>query len=315
MLTHTQEPLVTVIIPARNAEATISESIDSVLQQSYGCTEVIVVNDSSSDQTARVVEKIADSRVKLVHGEGKGAAAARNLGMREAQGDFLQFLDADDLLSREKLELQFLAIQDNSHVASCSWMHLKVDGQLLPPSDNGCWRVKSPIEWLSRSLSGEGMLQTACWLVPRQVAAKAGPWDETLSLHDDGEYFCRILLASEGNLFVEGCHVAYRMVNGSLSKIRSRAAVESAFRVCESREKQLLSADTSNTVRRALVTQWLQFAYEFHGSAPDLTKLAMKRTSELKANPHNVIGGKTFRILHRLMGWKAAYYAHRLLRK
>lgn len=261
-----------------------------------------------------MVADITDQRVMLIQGGGRGASAARNLGMRRAQGDYFQFLDADDLLSPEKLESQFRAIEKTSQVASCAWMHLKRDGQLMPPHDTLCWRVNSPTEWLSLSLSGEGMLQTGCWLVPRAVAQKAGPWDETLSLHDDGEYFCRVLLASEGNVFVDGCHVAYRVVHGSLSKVRSRAAVESAFRVCQSREKHLLAVDNSNTVKRAIATQWLQFAYEFHGSAPDLSQKAVARVTALDSKPHNTIGGKGFRTTHQLLGWKAAYFLHRFLK-
>lgn len=307
--------MISVIIPARNAEQTIELSLDSVLRQTYPHTEVIVVNDASSDQTAKVVAEIADSRVVLIQGEGRGASAARNLGMRHAQGDYFQFLDADDLLSPEKLESQLRAIEKTSLVASCAWMHLKKDGQLSPPHDTRCWRVNSPTEWLSRSLSGEGMLQTACWLVPRAVAQKAGPWDETLSLHDDGEYFCRVLLASEGNLFVEGCHVAYRVVDGSLSRVRSRAAVESAFRVCQSREEQILAMDNSKPVRRGLATQWLQFAYEFHASAPDLSQKAMARVTSLNAKPHNIIGGNGFRTAHQILGWKTAYFLHRFLKR
>jgi glycosyltransferase involved in cell wall biosynthesis len=308
-------PLVSVIIPARNAEATISDSIESALRQTYSAAEILVVDDCSSDQTSRIVGNITDSRVRLIQGEGKGAATARNLGMRLAQGEFFQFLDADDLLSRDKLRLQIEALGNSSQIASCAWMHLLVDNQLSPPPDTGCWRIKSPIEWLQRSLSGEGMLQTACWLVPRNVAEKAGPWDEKLSLHDDGEYFCRVLLASEGNRFIEGCHVAYRVVDSSLSRIRSRAAVESAFRVCQSREQQLLIVDNSIPVKRSIATQWLQFAYEFHVLAPDLSTRAIQRASAINARPYNIIGGRGFQVLHHFLGWKTAFYLHRFLRK
>lgn len=306
MLPHTRKPLVTVIIPARNAEATISNSIDSALQQSHACTEVVVINDSSSDQTVRIVQQISDSRVKLVHGEGTGAAAARNLGIREAQGEFFQFLDADDLLSREKLKLQLEALGESSNVASCAWMHLGKDNKLFRPNDTDCWRVKSPTEWLCRSLSGQGMMQTACWLIPRKVAESAGPWNETLSLHDDGEYFCRVLMASEGNIFVDGCHVAYRIVQGSLSRTRSRSAIESAYKVCDSRSKWLLGSDQSQAARRAIATQWLQFVYEFGGASPDLGALAVHKISELNTKPFNVVGGKLFRAAISFLGWRSA---------
>lgn len=298
--------MISVVIPARNAEQTIGQSIDSVLRQSYPHTEVIVVNDGSSDQTERVVADITDQRVTLIQGELRGASAARNLGMRYARGDYFQFLDADDLLSAEKLELQLKAIEKSSLVASCAWMHLTADNRLVMPNDRGCWQVKSPTEWLCCSLSGQGMMQTACWLIPRKVAEIAGPWDETLSLHDDGEYFCRVLLASEGNLFVDECHVAYRIVQGSLSRTRSRSAIESAYKVCDSRSKWLLGSDQSQAARRAIATQWLQFVYEFGGASPDLGALAVRKLSELNTKPFNVVGGKLFRAAISFLGWRSA---------
>jgi hypothetical protein len=168
------------------------------------------------------------------------------------------------------------------------------------------WNVADPVEWLARSLAGEGMMQPACWLVPRPIAEAAGPWDESLSLHDDGEYFARVLTHAARNVFVEGPTVYYRVVEGSLSRRRSRSAIESAFAVCRSRQKTLATARNDELTRRAIATQYAQFVYEFGGSAPDLARLALAEMTALGVEPMNSIGGGSFRRAARLMGTDAA---------
>jgi glycosyltransferase involved in cell wall biosynthesis len=300
------DPLVSVIVPAYNAEKTIVSSIESVLRQTYSRTEILVIDDSSTDNTSQVVSSIRDSRVKLIAGKRKGAASSRNQGLLHAQGDFLQFLDADDLISDDKIRLQIQAIGNTSNIASCAWMHLREDQKLYLPPDRNCWRIKKPTHWLISSLSGEGMMANGCWLVPRHVAQKAGPWDESLCLHDDGEYFCRVLLACDGNVFVDNCHVAYRVVAGSLSRKRSRTAIESAYKVCESRARILLENESRKISKIAIATQWLQFAYEFIDSAPDLSQAAISNLIKLRVSPRNTVGGKLFRYSRNIIGWKLA---------
>lgn len=307
--------LVSVIIPARNAQTTIASSINSVLKQDYRSLEVIVVDDKSTDQTVRIAESTNDPRVRVVLGNGHGAAAARNLGLNQSRGEYIQFLDADDLLSPNKLQLQIYAIQNTSNVASCAWFHLRQDGKLYKPNDVGCWQAQNAIDWLRMSLSGEGMMQTGCWLIPRHIAEKAGPWDESLTLHDDGEYFCRVLLASTGNRFVEDCYVEYRVMANSLSKTRTRSSIESAYRVCESREEKILAYGSTHSIKRSIATQWAQFAYEFQGQAPDLALSSLTKIRNLHAQPHNVVGGRYFRLTQKVFGWKVAFALHRLAHK
>ena len=103
-----KEPLVSVIIPAYNAERFIAKTLDSVLTQTYRNIEVIVVDDGSLDQTAEIVGAIArqDKRVMLLQQLNSGVAAARNLGIQKAQGEFIAPIDADDLWYPENLDKQ-----------------------------------------------------------------------------------------------------------------------------------------------------------------------------------------------------------------
>ena len=104
-------PTISVVIPAYNAAKTILETIDSVRQQTFSDFEVIVINDGSNDNTAELVNAVADDRLRLFSYENGGAAIARNRGIDHVSGEFIAFLDADDLWTPDKLELQLEALQ------------------------------------------------------------------------------------------------------------------------------------------------------------------------------------------------------------
>lgn len=300
-------PTVSVIIPARNACVWLPATIDSVLQQSWKNLELLVVDDRSDDGTSEIVRGVKDARVRLLEGPGRGAAAARNVGLAEARGAWLMFLDADDLLSSEKIERQLHALRDRSDcVASCGWARFAATTDNLVLRPERCWREPTPLAWLQSSLSGGGMMQTACWLISRHTAEQAGPWNEQLSLHDDGEYFTRVLLASEQNIFVDDCYVAYRNVPGSLSRRRGMAAVKSAFDVCKLREEHLLKIDQSPKTLNAVAIQWLQYLYEFSAAESEYAILASRRIRQLHVSVPPVVGGRTFRCFQKLLGWQNA---------
>ena len=300
--------LVSVIVPAWNCEAWISDAIRSAVSQTWERIEVIVIDDGSTDRTGELARDWPDSRVMCLRQEHQGAAAARNRGLRQANGDFIQFLDADDVLAADKLALQLAALGENppDSVASCSWARFASGSQPAPFDDEPVWPVEDPVEWLIRSLSGEGMMQPAGWLVPQSITNTCGPWNESLTLHDDGDYFARVLVKAARNVFVRGAAIFYRDVAGSLSKRRSRAAIESAFSVCNARRDTLLSIRNDLPARRALATQYAQFAYEFDDAAPDLTKRALEAIRLLAASPVNVIGGSAFRAMSKAFGFGVA---------
>jgi glycosyltransferase involved in cell wall biosynthesis len=105
--------LISVIVPAYNAEDFIDQTLSSALAQTYRNLEIIVIDDGSSDRTAELVKARADQdfRIRLIRQKNSGVAAARNLGIREARGKFIAPLDADDLWHPEKLQRQFEAMR------------------------------------------------------------------------------------------------------------------------------------------------------------------------------------------------------------
>ena len=115
------EGLVSVIMPAYNSEVFISESIQSVINQTYPNWELLVIDDASSDSTKKIAEKFSseDSRIRFFqNSSNSGTHHSRNRGIKAASGDFIAFLDADDLWKPEKLEKQ-LIILSKPNIAAC----------------------------------------------------------------------------------------------------------------------------------------------------------------------------------------------------
>lgn len=115
-------PLISVVIPAYNAEKTIKSTIESVLNQTCSDFELIIINDGSQDATLDIIASLADPRIKVISQPNSGPQKSRNRGLREAQGEYLAFLDADDLWTPDKLESQLKALQENPDAAvAYSW--------------------------------------------------------------------------------------------------------------------------------------------------------------------------------------------------
>jgi glycosyltransferase involved in cell wall biosynthesis len=295
-------------MPAFNAESWIHESIASVLGQSHSNLQVIVVDDGSTDSTRDKLESISDSRVVILAQDNRGAAAARNRALEIADGELVQFLDADDLLATDKIQRQIVALRESvpRSIASCAWGHFTNDPETAEFSAEPVWSVPDPTQWLITSLSGGGMMQTAAWLTPRELVDEAGPWNESLTLHDDGEYFSRVLLIADRNVFVSDTKVFYRGVLASLSRQRSAKDIASACLVCELRHRHLLAKMDSPGSRKAIATQYAQFVYEHGRAAPELARKAIHAINNLGATPNSSIGGDAFRVISSLIGFDQA---------
>ena len=135
------EDLVSIIMPTYNCGRYIKESIESVQSQSYKSWELILVDDCSSDDTIKVVQKIqlGDNRVKLFQNHGNlGAAVSRNIALKEAKGRWIAFLDSDDLWEPTKLEKQVRFMEENSYVFSYTeYQEMDADGNLTGVTISG----------------------------------------------------------------------------------------------------------------------------------------------------------------------------------
>jgi glycosyltransferase involved in cell wall biosynthesis len=120
-----------VVMPARNAEATLARAVNSVIAQSFGSWELLIVDDGSSDRTRQMAEEFAtrDPRIRLVVSEvNLGIAGARNLALENARGNYIAFLDADDYWYPQKLEKQRACFASGARVVFSSFHRVLPDG-------------------------------------------------------------------------------------------------------------------------------------------------------------------------------------------
>jgi glycosyltransferase involved in cell wall biosynthesis len=312
------DPLVSVIIPCYNAAPWLESAVASVRAQTWKRFEIILVDDGSSDGSGELADRLAGKDMLVLHRENKGQTAALNLGLRSAQGDFIEYLDADDILAPDKISVQIGRLRELAPdwIASCAWARFNSDPADAEFAPEPVWRDLSPVDWLVTSWSGGGMMHGSAWLSPRAVVASAGPWDESLSLINDLDYFTRLLLASAGVAFCPAARTLYRSnIPGSLSRHTSRKAWESAFRATELSSSALLSREDSTRTRKACAINLQRLVHSAYPDAPDLVLGAEERIRALGGSGVPPGGGPVFQRLSRIVGWKAARRAQMLGRR
>ncbi len=310
------QPLVSVLIAAYNAEPWLAETLDSALGQTWPRTEVIVVDDGSTDGTLAVARRYR-GRVRVVAQENAGACAARNAALALAQGDFVQYLDADDLLDPEKIEVQVrrLAGEPPGTVASSAWSRFYGDdlgtADLTPQPG---WRDFDPAHtWLIEAWKGCGMMPLFGWLIPRAVAEAAGPWDETLRRNQDGEYNARVLTRAAKIAFCPEAWGYYRSgMAGSISRRRDDGALRSLFDSYALCQAHLLGVDDSAEARHAVACSWQTFLFTVYPRVPDLVREAEARVRALGGGSRTPGVSRPFRPVRDLIGWKPALRLQRL---
>jgi glycosyltransferase involved in cell wall biosynthesis len=307
---------VSILIPAYNAERFVGEALQSALDQTWRNTEIILVDDGSRDRTLTVARRHESAKVKVISQENRGAAAARNAALREAQGDFLQYLDADDFLSPDKIHEQVVLLQENPNYVSVSSAIYFYDGEdpdagLLERS--GALDTDDPGQFLMRLLGSEGPTRTVpygAWLTPRSVASAAGPWDDSVrSPDDDGEYFARVVLACRGIRASKTGRYYYRKFRqgGSYSSTYSEVHLAGRLHSLECKAKWLLARTNHPGAYRALANRYLDLAFVAYPSFPQLTEEALRKAEEMGgANCTPRFGTWKGELLRRLIGWKAA---------
>jgi glycosyltransferase involved in cell wall biosynthesis len=258
-------PLVSILIPAYNAERWIGDTVRSALAQTWPSKEIIIVDDGSSDCTLAVAQQFASQNVLLVTQANQGAAAARNKAFELCQGDYIQWLDADDLLSSDKVARQMASAeecQDTRRLLSSGWGYFMYRPGKTRFVSTALWCDLTPLEWLLRKWEQNLHMQTATWLVTRELTRAAGPWDTRLLGDDDGEYFCRVLLASSGVRFVRDAKVYYRVTaSNRLSYVgQSDSKLEAHLLSRRLQISYLRPVEDSDRVRAACL-KYLQTSY------------------------------------------------------
>ena len=267
--------LVSILIPACNAEEWIAETIQSAVAQTWRRKEIIVVDDGSKDRTAEVARGFASKRVLVVSKENEGAAGARNHALRLSQGDYIQWLDADDILAPDKIERQLASLGQSGSkriLLSSAWAYFHFRTTRARFSPTSLWQDLSPIEWFLKKMEEDLYMQTANWLTSRELTEAAGPWDTRLLSDDDVEYFSRVLVASEGTRFVPEARMFYRITPWTrLSYVGASNEKKDALRLSMKLQIQHARAlEDSQRVREACLTYIRNWLAHFYPERPDI---------------------------------------------
>jgi glycosyltransferase involved in cell wall biosynthesis len=216
--------LVSVIVPTYNRAHLITNALESIRRQRYRCIEVLVVDDGSDDDTDAVVRRwIEENAGRHIHGTyvrqpNRGAPAARNEGLRRSRGEFIQFLDSDDVILPGKLESQVAALQG---APRCQYAWSDRERATV----EAVWDVYDHIVRAPMTFAKQAPEQVAGyrkWRLPNQggqglyrraACVELGPWDEGLLRHQDWEFNVRLISSQAPAVYVPG--VGYISVNHS----------------------------------------------------------------------------------------------------
>lgn len=283
---------VSIITPLYNSEKYIQKCIDSVLNQTYTNWELIIVNDGSTDRSYQIAKTYADKydSITLINQKNKGAATSRNVGFAHSKGSYIQYLDSDDILDKNKIEIQMKKMRSLGNpedvVVSSSWKLIKEDLIADVSTNNtSVWKdYETPIDILCDFYINKCCFPPGVFLLPRKLVEKTGGWDERLSLNDDGEFMARVYSLSKKIVFCHDANFYYRSTPSSLSKTMSRRAamsqIESIISTCEIIKK------SSNPQSRIAIFKVME--YSLHLFFPYYKSCRKKGENYLSANNYNL---------------------------
>lgn len=280
------EPLVSILIPAFNVEEWIGETLRSAIAQTWKRKEIIVVDDGSTDQTLAIARQFESDWVRVVKQKNQGAATARNTAFSLCHGDYIQWLDSDDLLAPDKIAKQMAALDPNEGrktLLSSEYGKFLYQWQSTQFLRTRLWQDLAPIDWLLRKMGENLFMQTATWLVSRELSDASGLWDTRMLSDDDGEYFCRVLLNSDGTRFVPGAKVYYRHFrsDGLAYVGRSNRKREALWLSMQLHIGYLRSLEDSPRTREACVTYLQRNLINFYPEMTDIVGQANQMARDL----------------------------------
>jgi glycosyltransferase involved in cell wall biosynthesis len=205
---------VSVIVPVYNAEKTIKETLRSVLAQTFRDLEVVVVDDGSRDASVEEVMSLGDERLKMLRSDHNGVSRARNRGILESSGEFIAFLDADDLWKKDKIEKQLKALEERPDAAlAYSWVdRIDENGRILGQA--GRFGLSGNL--YSHILLVDFLVNGSTPLIRRDALFSAGLFEPSLEPAEDWDLWIRLAEKHEFTA-VKTVHVLYRSQGGTAS--------------------------------------------------------------------------------------------------
>lgn len=292
-------PLVSILIPNYNKAAFLRETLDSVLSQTYTHWECIVVDDHSTDHSWEILEEYVkkDVRVKIFKRPDdriKGGSVARNYAFELSKGEFIQWLDSDDVIHQNKIEDQIqdlLAVKLNAiSISNWDWLDSLIEVEKKDEDSNLDSIIKS--RWNDFPKHGFDLIlylfinnlfiPPHAYFMSRQLIHDSGLWIEDLNKNQDGEFMLRVLLKSEQVVFNDSVYAFYRRPDSShLSKQATLKSYLDWFKSLDLGDQKILEVQNSKEIRNILVMNYERLI-KFTGlEFPQVTQMALERINVL----------------------------------
>jgi glycosyltransferase involved in cell wall biosynthesis len=290
-------PTISVIIPTYNSELTIKETIESVQKQTFTDFEVIVIDDGSQDDTIGLVKSLLKSepRLKIFCYENGGVAVARNRGIELAQGEFISLLDADDLWTINKLELQLKALKDNPQAGvAYSWTNL-VDEQSQLLFSGGCPVYEENV--YGELLQANFLLSGSNILARREAIESIGGFPTDFPLASDWDFYLK-LAYKWSFVVIPEYQILYRQRLNSMSS-NIEALMQESCGVLE-RACQVASPELQSSRNKSWSNLYLYFANSYlkqRKDAKSINQVGRNLRIAIRFYPQNLLNKYAQRIL------------------
>lgn len=296
-------PKISVIIPAYNAEKTIRETIENVCLQTVSDFELIIINDGSKDKTLEIAQSIKDKRIKVFCYENRGLSTARNRGISKANGEYIAFLDADDLWTSDKLELQLAAFNKNPGAGvAYSWtyfMDVDEQGKVLSLHPSASYSFAGNV--YQKLLVSDFIHSGSNTLILRQAIDSVGEFDPTLKSCEDWDYWLR--LSTHWHFVVVPKHqIFYRRSPNSMSskvevmKAAALIAMEKAYQAAPP-NLQYLKSFTLTNFHKYCASLYLQHHTDIDG----ISQAQQHLLSAISIQPKTLLDKATQKLILKLL--------------
>lgn len=286
-----ESPLVSVLIPCYNAQDYIADALESVINQIYPNLEIIVVDDGSTDSSRRVLLDYAarDNRIILHFQDNRGPSAARNKAFELSKGEWIQYLDADDLLSVDKIERQVEAASRCENEPKIVYGdifnidHLGSIEKQKFPSKN----FSNPFDFIFYDTFGCG--NTGVHLFPRIIIENISPWEEGVNIYEDLDFCCRAVALSSYMVYSEDAIYYYRKpgYRNTLSSERKYFVSSQSWYMLEKVSHEILSKIQFENKRYLFVLSQFIFrwVWNIYPALPEERRIALALIKKTGIDP------------------------------
>lgn len=312
-------PKVSILIPCYNSEQFVADTIECCLAQTYPNIEIIVVDDGSTDNSFDIAKSFNSTNIKVYRQMNSGACSARNNAFRKSTGEYVIYLDADDIINSTYIAEHIARLQDadNKCISFGKWGKFRnsIKDAIFP--DRYFYRdYTNPFNLLIDLWETGGMLQTSCYMVHRSLVYESGGWIENLLMNQDGDFFSRILMIASKANFVSNAKVYYRTgENVTVSKPNSEKKLSSLLDSYINYKENALSHEDNLRVRKALSCNFTYFIYLYGNKYPTLYKRAKEQVDYLGVGFQLRKNSPRVRLISQILGFKNLMTLRKLISK